>query len=99
MRAARADLVTALLAAPQIAPSSPPLTRGPEQGWSGARNGVSAQPGRQLKEKPIESHRFSSPRPITLNCASDISATIPKISVEIAAANPKFWPESVKAMR
>jgi len=51
------------------------------------------------KEEPTEHHRRSSPRPITLNCASDINATIAKISVEIAAAKPKFWPESVKAMR
>ena len=51
------------------------------------------------KGKQIKHHRRSSPRPITFNCASDINATIAKISVEIAAARPKFWPESVKAMR
>jgi len=33
------------------------------------------------------------------SCASAIAATIRKISVEIAAARPKFWPLSVKAMR
>ena len=31
--------------------------------------------------------------------ASDSSATMKKITVEMAAARPKFWPESWKAMR
>ncbi len=40
-----------------------------------------------------------APWRVNFNCAQDISATMKKISVEMAAARPKFWPASVKAMR
>ena len=36
---------------------------------------------------------------VSFNCSSAIAATMKKISVLMAAARPKFWPLSVKAMR
>jgi hypothetical protein len=38
-------------------------------------------------------------RAATRRFANDSSATRKKITVEIAAARPKFWPESRNAMR
>jgi hypothetical protein len=44
-------------------------------------------------------HLFASARCVIFNCTMAMMATITKISVLMAAARPKFWPLSVKAMR
>ena len=47
----------------------------------------------------MPNYLFASLRCVIFNCTAAITATITKISVEMAAAKPKFCPLSVKAMR
>lgn len=51
------------------------------------------------RSQPKPTHRFASARCVIFNCTIAMIATITKISVLMAAARPKFWPLSVKAMR
>ena len=70
-----------------------------------AINPICAAMSRQRWLRPVTMAMSASPHfkswltRAIFRCASDSSATMKKIIVEMAAARPKFWPESWKAMR